>query len=232
MAVSLLIFLPVFISIVFCFGFISYFVQIKTKLRSHCLLKTIEIQKNLIQSENALFALNPVSTLLRTQLLLAEAALIAAIATGNEPAVVQTKIEIHRIKKLQTELDLQQKKIILGAKIKSESDSFQLLTELNRILIQNKNIWNFYINSTSQINQTIKPQFAVQADSSDVAPNYELDLDYKSIQTVRFKLQHRFQTTELSQNMIKTQNVLSLSCGSRPQMEAQHWTIEINADKF
>jgi hypothetical protein len=230
--ISLFLFLPLFLFIVFAFGFVSYFIQIKTQVRSLCLQNSIEIQKNLIASEKKLFALNPTSTLLRILLAQAYADLAKAISTYNPFLAAEASIRISKIEKQKEELDQVQQLIIRTAKLQSTFATQKLLSDLNDIFKKSQSIWGFYLITSTSLHIAHNPEFAVINDFSDDGPNYELHKDYKFRQSLTYKLHHKFSTNEAAQKILKSENHFIISCGTEPAQEGDQWAVKINVGKY
>ncbi len=224
-----MLFLPLIALVVLCFALICYVIQYKTKMRSHCLSQVIEIQKNLVRSEESLFALNPVAKALRLRLQLAYSALAAA--AGNPAAMASIELEINQIILQKKELDIIQKLIIKTAKLNLDFRTNQLAFELAQTSKGMSSIWNFYIESFTNVRQSQKPQVAVVPDSPELAPVYELAADYKLRQTVAYHWQMCFRTKKNAQEVLKSENIFEMSCESSAESKRGTWDILINADK-
>lgn len=232
-SILLLTLLPLFSLIIFSMAFSFYFIQAKVHLRAKCLSQGVEIEKKLVQSEKKLFQLNTVSTLLRTQLLQSYILLAAATASENYAEAAKILIEIQNIKSKQSQLDRTQKLIIHWANATAVADLQNLQQKIQDDSQQRSFIWNFYLKTLFNIQLQKIPRLAVHPDSDDVAPNYELDSDYKQTQKLAYASQLFFYTRNEAQRVLASNTRYTSACELIPHNdEGEKWHIEINMDKF
>ena len=232
-SILLLTILPLFTLIIFSIAFTFYFIQTKVQLRSVCLSHGVELEKKLVQSEKKLFKLNNVSNMLRTQLLQAYILLAAATASENYAEAAKIFIEIQKIKSKQSQLDRTQKLIIESANTIAMLDLQMLQQKIQEDNRQRSSTWNFYLKNLFNIQLQQSPRLAVHPDSDDVAPNYELDSDYKQTQRLVYKSQLFFYTSNEAQRILLSNTFYSSTCELIPHNdEGEKWHIEINMDKF
>ncbi len=225
---SLLLFLPLITLIVLTFAFICYFIQFKTKMRSYCLTESIAIQKSLVQSQEALFKLNPLAQSLRLQLAVAE----AELAVAPPPAVPAVLAQIAYIKLNQQRLDAVQKTLIKSADLSLKIKMSALQNQLSNISHQMKSIWSFYIESFTLVQNSKMTELGIQPDSPDWAPVYELATDYKQRQKMVYQWQHRFHTRSEAQTLTNSHTEFEMACTTTAQKERGLWTILISEDKY
>lgn len=190
------------------------------------------IEKKLIQSDERLFKLNALVFSLRFQMKAALAELALALATENPALIGAAEMKIQKIKTEQLNLDKVQRTLIQSTEAQTKIRTAQLQAELSRIGNEINLVWSFYIQgftTTRQINET---KMAVKPDSPDVAPAYELDSNYKQLQTVAYKWQQRFRSKSEAQDFLKSENIFEMSCSSTAEKKGSQWQILINADKF
>ncbi len=223
-SVLLLSIVPIFFLIFISFAFTSYLVQIKSRVRSTCVQQSISIQKNIINAEKALFALNPISSALRLRL----AAGTAQVLAGQ----MQGLIIIKNARDEQAALDKLQQGIITSANAQIQISTQNLLLQLHNHFTEMGSFWKFYLAITNRIYVSRWPQVAVEPDFESLAPNYGLTKDYQQIQKLALSWQHRFRTNRAAQKLLDSENEFQFSCGAGPLKEGSKWSVEIKGDKF
>ncbi len=231
-SVLMLSIVPLVFLIVLCFAFTGYLIQIKSRVRSTCVKQSIEIQKNVILAEKKLFALNPLSTSLRLQLIMANIELAASIVPPNPAAFASATARINSIKYQQQQLDRLQKSIINFAKLKAKAETLNLVADLYKHFHESGSIWSFFLTATNLLQVKNHINVSVEPDIEDVAPNYGLTSNYKTSQALVLTWQHRFRTNDQAQKLLSTSNSFDFSCGSSPHKKGDTWHIEIKGDKF
>ena len=214
-------------------AFSFYFIQVKVQLRASCLSQGLEIEKKLIRSEKKLFELNGLSTLLRTQLLQSYILIAAATASENYAEAAKLLIEIQNIKSKQRQLDQTQKLIINTANAMATLELTNLQGKIQKNSLEKSSIWNFYLKNLFNFQLLKIPKLAVHPDSDDIAPNYELDSDYKQTQKVAYVSQLFFNTRSEAQKVLLSNTLYTSVCELVPDKnEGEKWRIEISMDKF
>lgn len=231
-SVLMLSVVPLVFLIVLCFTFTGYLIQIKSRVRSTCVIQSIEIQKNVILAERTLFALNPLSTSLRLQLIMANLELAASIVPPNPAAFASATTRINSIKYQQQQLDRLQKATINFAKLKAKADTLKLVANLHQHFHESGSVWSHFLTATNSLQVKNHISISVKPDIEEVAPNYELTSNYKSTQALVLTWQHLFRTKEQAQKLLNTTNSFDFSCGSSPHKKGDKWHIEIKGDKF
>lgn len=224
--------IPVFFMLGLTFALSGYFIQLKSRVRKTCIEESIEIQKNIIKSEQRLFKMNPLSTTLRIELLAAQADLALQTYMENPVGIAHANYLINSIKSQQESLDLLQKGIIKAAEVYTQIQTQLMLSNLYKHVNEMGLIWKFYLFVTNSIHLSQAPEFAVRPDIEETAPNYELKDDYKSRQQLVLFWHHHYQTSASAEHFIKTETNYEFSCGSGPNYKGGKWSIEIKGDKF
>lgn len=221
------LFIVIFIMmIVFSIAFVGAVIQIQQEIRSECLKESVAIQKDIIHAEKILLQMNIASTSLRVSY-------YAAVAVSLFPPTAAVgQAQMRAIQTLRQNLDRAQKLLIRVTETKARIESLGLLARLNQLSWKKRQIWNFYLSLFSYVRLHQTPKMAVHALSSDLAPNYELDNDYKRTQRLELFWQTFFQTKSSAQKILDYQGSLSLTCGAIPERKGNQWSIEIIADKF
>lgn len=229
-AVLALTILPLLFLIYGTFALTGYLIQIKSRVRSTCILQSIELQKEMIGFEKKLFQLNPLSTTLRLRLIAAEAQLLTS--AGNPVAIAAALAQIASIREQQQVLDGIQKTIIKTAHFKSQLATAAMLLKIQMHLQEMGSIWQFYLTSFSAMYVSHAAQVAVEPDFEDLAPNYGLTSDYKTAQKLVLTWQHSYRTKQAPQRIIDSANQFEFTCGAGPNKKGNQWSVEINAGKF
>jgi hypothetical protein len=230
--ITVMLFLPLLILLGFAMGFTGYLIQYKTRMRSTCLHDGIELQKNLIRNEENLFRLNSFALSLRLALRAAYVELAAAIASENPAWIAEIEVKIADIKSAQAKLDRTQKTLIKIAEIDLQLRTEKLTWNLSSESEQMQSIWNFYLTSFTWLQRTNTPELAVEPDSPDPGPVYELKKDYVQHQRVAYEWQHRVQTKTEAQAALSSENSIVMNCAVSAKKEKGLWNILIDADKF
>lgn len=221
------LFVVIFVTIIiFSIGFIGAIIQIQQEIRSNCLTDSIAIQKEIIQSEKLLLQMNTASTSLKV-------AYYAAVAVSLfPPTAAAGQAQMRVIQTLRQNLDRVQKSIIKLTNVKAQIESAAMLVRLNQMSWKRRQVWSFYLNLMAFIRPVKIPKMAVHAVSSDLAPNYELDSDYKETQRLELSWQMLFATRDSAQSYLQEKSRFQLQCGALPERNNHQWSIEIIADKF
>lgn len=174
----------------------SFFVaQKKDYFQDICLRDLVELQKNTVRKEKNLFSLNPISTLLRTQINLSKQRLLAATASGNGPGIAAETAVLNELRLKQKSLDLFQKKLISQNKIMLNISILKIKNKINYNEMREKLAWNEVISYKSDLKLSNQTQIAIKADSiGGLAPNYELTENYKTLQMLVLKMQFKYRT--------------------------------------
>ena len=230
-------FLTLLMTFVFAFGFIFYASQSKDLFRTACATTAVEIQKNLIKSEKSLFLLNAPSTALRLQLF----AVYALLAVTPPPQDLPLFAELELIETQQEQLDLLQKNIIRTANSLATVNYFQLISKANINAQVQKNRWSHYLNIFTFVKPSHLPKLAVRSDSlGGVAPNYELESEYRRQQGLELIWQNWFSISTTLQKIFSPKNFVNqpvkirygLVCRVEPERINNTWDLKISLDKF
>jgi hypothetical protein len=229
--ISLLLFLPLIGLMLFSFGFSGYLIQHKTKIRSTCLKEGRRIQENLARNEEAVIKLNPIASALRLQLKLAYVELTAAVASENPIWVAEVHAKIIKIKNHQKQLDSLQKSLLAKTKFDIAIQVAFLQNQLNQIDQTTSQIWKYYLDifAFSIVNHL--PEVALEPDSPDVAPVYELAKNHESRQSLAFQWQTYFRTKASAQKLLSAADEVDFLCRVSAQKEGKKWSLLINAGK-
>jgi hypothetical protein len=219
----------VFFTIVFCFTFLSFVAQVKTQFRSACLDDSISLQRQIIQAEKELFALNSLSTTLRISEKDTRAAAIAASETP--PVAAKLWEQVEQINQSRQALDKVQKGIIQATDLHIKIEKMRLLLKYNSDAYKMTRQWDQYLLTLIVVRPDGDTKMAVKAETSDLAPNYGLTDHYKREQTVAYKWQLRMATQNNEQHFVQSANTFELFCGTNPNQEDEKWSIEITKDK-
>lgn len=221
----MLLFLSLFMSLVFCFGFLAFVAQAKMQFRRTCYTQSIELQKNIIATEKKLFALNPLSTALQLQydLKIAEAGVSFLLV----PVVAELLAEAAVIRARQFQLDRLQRGLIFSGQIliaaKTSQIQSQMIGESNNL----SRIWSFFLRTVFPIKPLHVARVSVRARASGIAPNYELKPNYKDEQKVAFVWQLQYSTKLEHQSLVNSKNSFELQCQATPLKKENTWSVEI-----
>lgn len=225
-------FLTLLTSAALSYGYISYAQKQKDLFRKVCYYDLADIQRLLIQSEKKLFSLNPESTALRLRLKILYLELAAAIAAQNAPAVAKINLEIKTTMQAQISLDKIQKALILEAQYFLRSKLAAMASEL-QIQQQHENaLWQIFLLEQRKYHLKLNPKLAIQPDSiGGSAPNYELQIEYDTIQQLNLTLHSRFSNNSRNQIHFKTEKSFEHTCTVSFQKKENLWMLTINQDK-
>lgn len=229
--ISLLLFLPVLVLMIFTFGFSGYLIQHKTKIRSTCLTEGRKIQEALANNEESILRLNPIAQALRLRLKLAYAELLAATAAANHPGIILAEAKILQIQQQQRQLDSLQKMLLQKTKRENTFRVSSMQARLNQIDNEASQIWNFYLRLFAFSSLAHSPEVALVRDSPDVAPVYELAQDHDKRQRLVFQWQTHFQTKSTAQNLLEAEAEVEFLCNISAKKEGTKWNLLINVGK-
>lgn len=215
------------------YTYIFYVQKQKDLFRKVCYYDLAQIQKQLVLFEKQLFRLNVPSTFLRTRLKMLYAELALAVASQNAHLVAKINLEIQQVISQQKKLDLFQKSIIQQARIYSKSQLSLLNKQITSANNHENSIWKRWVreNKTYSLKKDII--FAVKPDAiGGLAPNYELQDNYKRLQELNFNLHLQFSNEQKNQNLLPTQQEYSLFCSISFHNQGDLWDLKINQDKL
>lgn len=215
----------------FCYGFLSFAIQRQDSFHKTCLTDGLELQKNILQQERLLFALNPLSTAYRIQLYF----LYVQLAANAEipPAAAAIIYQINVIKNQQEALDAKQKLIIETSRQLVRLSLFNLIQKFKESDLNARQNWQAYLSLLSQLQITHTPDIAVVPDSlGGTAPNYELKDDYQSLQTLALKWHLSFLSKESAQRYLNSEKRFSRLCQIIPEKRGWSWFTKIKVDRY
>jgi hypothetical protein len=209
----------------------------KDAFRKSCYYDLPELQKNLVQSEKKLFALNPESTALRLRLKMQYAELAIAIASENVIAAAKIELEIQQTMALQEKLDKVQRLIINTANNYLNLKLISLQHDLNSYVSNEVLVWSHIVNQAQKYQLGRNMLFAVEPDVESnsvggLAPNYFLRKDYISAQQLDLVLQFSLNNNLEHQNVLQTQQQFKFFCKVSFTKKENLWELKINQDKF
>ena len=94
-----------------------------------------------------------------------------------------------------------------------------------------KERWTQFLNAFYLIQPLVNTTMAVQAESSDLAPNYGLKKDYKQLQMVAYKWHLRLSTRSQQQRIVESANSYEQICAVTANKGDLKWSIEIAKGK-
>ncbi len=215
----------------FSTGFIGYLIQHKTKIRSICLTEGRRIQENLVRNQENILKLNTLVSALRLRLKLAQAELVAAYAAKNPAWIAKVQAEIAAIKSQQRQLDFVQQTLLKKAKSEAFLQTTSLQLQMNQINQKTENIWRLYLDIFALSVVDKNPEVALERDSPDVAPIYELSSDYINKQRLALNWQTRFKTKSNAQKILSSQNEINIQCDISAKKKGTEWNLLINGGK-
>lgn len=162
--VSLMIFLPLALSLIFSSAILALLLVKKSESLQRCRVEVLQIQKDLGKSLHALLKLNPKALRLRAQKKRAFARLKKGLATSNAALIAAAKAEIAFLTAQQVKLGAEQSSILL----QSES-VFQKWKHAQRGLVKKE--W--------------PKALATVPDQPDIAPAYRPVANFTQMQTVQ-----------------------------------------------
>lgn len=221
-------FLALLSTFIFCFGFVFYASQSKNLFQKICVTTAVEIQKNIVHTEQKLFFLNSESTALRLRMNLLKTALI----TTPPPEDLVLIAEIEALQFQQQALDNLQKNIITTANQISRTAYFSAVESSNQLILDLASFWGSYLRLFTIIKPSFPPTLAVRADSvGGLAPNYEFDYASRARQSVVLHWQNNFTAFE---NITKLSREIQygMTCTIAAERQSSTWKIKIRLDRF
>lgn len=212
----------------FIYAFINFHITQKDYQRKICLIEFKEIQTSIVKSEESIFRLNSLSSLLRLRMTQLKMALAAAIAVSNYPVVAQINLQIAETYQKQVSLDQLQRSLMLRSQFQILQRISNLNQKIQSQLRKQTPVWNLLLYQSTSF--SLKPIYSlpIQPDSiGGIAPNYELKPNYKQLQMLALNWNQSIQT-KLG---IKSSSKDYSQCSLTAKKEGSFWTIEINPDK-
>lgn len=145
----------------------------KQKSTEFCRQELKNIQQSVADQARVLLSLNPQSIQLRTELLLVESKIVAALASGQIYLVKILKIERSAIRLRQKNLDLKQKLIIKNAHADMKIKIYSLRQSLNHQLDKNGKNLGHWGHSHHYLAPPPQSRFSFKPTDRLLAPTYE-----------------------------------------------------------
>lgn len=225
--------------LLFCIIGLGYFqlfltkqLEHQAKLRTSCLKIFLPVHQSLNRSVDNLLSLNPQSTALKIEYNLLTIQISAALAAGRFESAMALQIKQDKVMLQRFDLDVKQKTIILNANrlitqkirdytslVRSESNAYQEGVR-------------HYMNFSSQITEVYPTRFAVEPQSTDIAPNYKMSGNFSTQQGFKIlwsSLWIAVNQTRLFQNF----NFKHIqTCEVTSERSLSEWRLKIKMDKW
>lgn len=200
------------------------------QFRTVALKESIDLQKKIIEAEQALFDLNSYSTFLSVSLDINRALLVFSVLAPPEMAEIEKIIQ--ELEEAQQTLDKTQKGIIKATNALIKVEKARILYKLNKDGYDQRQQWSYFLNALCYVTFEGDTVMAVEPDDpSEVAPNYGLTKNYKQQQMVAFKWHLLFSTKDEAQRFLDTTNNFELSVGATAN-KGETWSVEIKKDRY
>lgn len=224
--------LMAFVSLYLTGAFAIALSQQRDYVRSTCIQQATENQITALKNIRLLFALNPKSTLIRFQIKMTNAAIIAAEASAQWELIPGLKIYLNQLYQVQKSLDAIQQGLISKARLELQTRHLALIAKVNSGQSKTASPWRFMLTMSSYFNPRFTPTLAIRPDSEGgVGPNYEWHEKAGVTQNLAYSWNMFFETNEQYQRFFTWVNVLSLQCSVAPDVRGKKWLLTINGDK-
>ena len=228
-----LTFLGLFSTLIIIAAFVRFTVAARADFRYFCFNDLHNVQKNMLDHESRLLALNPLAQSLRFRLQLLKVQFAAAVLSDNIVLAAQISQLIIQTKEQQQVLRFKQQALINFGQSYAQ---IQLLKSYKNFISKSRQksaAWSEILNIQDSIAlNTFKPLLAVSPDSTtDIAPVYELNPDFENQQRITAFWTLWFFAKPSFQTLVKTNQMWSLKCASEPQNKQQLKPL-VKADKL
>ncbi len=173
--------------LLFCMGLIYFYsylgswIRLEQNLFKTCYaIETKTFSQNKKRLQN-LLKLNPTARTLRLEKIKIEAEMAVAAAQQNLILLAKLQIQYQNNFKKRKKLDQIQKNTIQLANTEFQRSHLRLIKNLNSIFKSEKRLHNL-IQETSSASTSLGPSLAIQPDSPDIAPAYELQSHFEKKQ--------------------------------------------------
>ena len=220
--------LPIFVAglvVMFCIVNIT---QTDLAVKYKCREEGLFAQKQVAPLLTSLFALNPLATALKAQLLATQAALAAAVAQQNWPVAAKHVKKIQEINKKRKELDIRQKQIIRQSNLILELNHFTTSLHLRQLLQSRANA----LMSLQLLGLSGKaPKLAVRPDDSDIAPTYSPKDNFTQEQALAHEWQYRLSVRRPYSHFVSNEFDFKKSCAVTLVKENSQWQPTVSKGK-
>ncbi|MEK6773774.1 MAG: hypothetical protein AABY64_07530 [Bdellovibrionota bacterium] len=183
--ISFIALVPFLLAGIFAFASVIQLSNIKTNLETKCLGVQNQSFHRQRQRLVKLLKLNPKASRLSLEKIQVKAKMAAALALGQLELLAILEIKLNKILIQQEKLDLEQRLILNQAQEEFVRSELSILKDLhrlqNQIIKRNPPLW---ILSFEKPNPG-RPRLAVRANGTDIAPTYDLQVNFQNEQLWR-----------------------------------------------
>ena len=223
----------IFISLYFILSFSIHLVSVKNFVRKTCLLESLASQKKVLRLERKLVLLNPVSTALRTNIKITQAALVVATINAQFSLVAILQKKLLTLYKQQQQLDLLQKALLSQINFLLAYETQSIINKINHHIGVESSYWKPIIQAQSHFTKNRQSEIAFTPDTEGgLGPNYVLKKQAEALQSLSFIWHYSFRTMDRFQDIVFWTNQLKLNCSAIPQFGDKQWSVKISQGKF
>lgn len=223
----------IFISLYFILCFSVQLTAIKNYVRKVCLLESVHSQKKILRIERKLVQLNPVSTALRSQIKITQAALVVAAINSQAALIIVLQKKLVELYTQQKKLDFIQKSLIYKIQFLLTNESQSVIQKINQTVDADSKDWANIIQTRSYFSKNNLAEIAFMPDSEGgLGPNYVLKKNAEKLQSLAFIWQYSFRVLEKFQAYVFWANHLKMTCAAIPQFGDNLWSVKISQGKF
>lgn len=205
--------------------------QTEAKIRYLCRKEQIAAQERSRNYLDQLLKKNSLARQLKIQLQLAEAALAAALVTGNPPAIEAAKIRLDQVKFRRAALDLTQKTLVHAASMDLRLTALKLTAQLQRESIAQKSLLSVLLDIQLQIPTSGVPNLAVTPSYPDIAPEYRTQDSFSERQALEQRWQYRVRIATPLNRFMRGEATFKKESRITLAGEIEKWRIENLKDK-
>ncbi len=183
--ISFIALVPFLLAGIFAFSSVIQLSTIKTNLETKCLRVQNQSFHRQRQRLVKLLKLNPKASRLSLEKIQVKAKMAAALASGQLELLAILEIKLNKIVLQQEELEIEQRLILSQAQEEFVRSELSILKDLslqqNQIIKRNPPLWILSFEKPSPG----WPRLAVKANGADIAPNYDLEVNFQNKQLWR-----------------------------------------------
>lgn len=230
-AILILALLPALISGFFMVAAMLGFLQLDLAMKHSCRQEGLSTQERVLPHLKKLLSLNPKSIKLKTQWMIAQAQLAAALASGNPAGIAAAKSRLMQVKTMRQTLEIQQKQLIMQSNLQLHrghaGTDMKLLSRARDL----QHRIGFLKIRASLLRET-PPRLAVRPDSSDIAPTYSPKPDFESHQALAHRWQYEILLPSPLSKFLKGNFSFEKACAVTLTKGSTQWKTQITKGKF
>lgn len=196
-----------------------------------CRVLQMEVQNKVGRNLTKLLAMNPRALKLRIAEARAQQALLAALESGNPPAIAAAEAYLLLVQMRRQALHLRQRALIGTANVWLTTGAANLQRELRQEWWRHNNGLSSWLQNSLQLTSSAVPELAVQPDLPEIAPLYQPKASFADTQAWKQSWKFRLSTTAWAAKYFKFNGGFERSCTTSLYPEGETWIAKMKKDK-